>query len=179
MLYRREVVDVVLLWNDDYSAGVLTGGSLNARTSVSQTLFLSLVKSNTSLLEVFHYVSVCILFGDCAESAGSEHVLRSEEHFRVLVHLALYVSGEVQIDIGRLVPLETEEGLKRYVVSVAYHRRAAFGAVFRRYVKARADRAVRYKFRVEAFRTPVMRRKGIDFGNACHRRNERRADRAS
>ena len=88
------------------------------------------------------------------------------------MYLTLNVSGEVQVYIRRLLAVEAEESLERYIVSVLIHRLSAHGAVLIREVKAGAHRAVGHKFGMTAVRAAVVRRKRVYLGNSAHGRNE-------
>ena len=92
---------------------------------------------------------------------------------------SLHLAREVEVDIGRFVSLEAEEGFKRDFVAVAFHFLAALGAFLNRKVKARAVFAVKEKFAVLTFHTVIMRREGVNLGYTAEVSNERRADRAS
>ena len=94
--------------------------------------------------------------------------------------LRLIFAREVKVDIGGLfISRETEEGLKRDIKAVLPHERAALGAVFRRHVRSAAVRSVGYEFRVSALGADIVRRQGVDLGDAGHIGNDRRADAAS
>ena len=85
----------------------------------------------------------------------------AEQLLGVPVGAGLVFSGEVQVNIRRLVPLKAQERLKGNVVTVLVHMRPADGAVLFRHIKARAIRAVGNKFAVLAFGADVMGRQRI------------------
>ena len=80
----------------------------------------------------------------------------------------LVLIGEVKVNIRRFIAVESEEGLKRDIVSVTVHIRTAVRTVLRRQVKARAVFAVQQKFAVFALGAHIMWRKRIYLGDTCH-----------
>ena len=58
------------------------------------------------------------------------------------MNLALHVTREVKVDIGRFVAVEAKEGLEGDIVTVLIEPLATDGASLIGKVKARADRAV-------------------------------------
>ena len=75
--------------------------------------------------------------------------------------------------------MESEECLKRYLVTVADVSGSAFRAILVGKVEARTHLTVSEELAVLALRASVMRRKRIDLRNTRHGRDEGRADRAS
>src|SRR5690606_1275679 len=90
--------------------------------------------------------------------------------------LWLIFPGEVQVDIGNLVPFKAEECFKWYVMTVFTVHGATVRALLIGKVIATSDRTVGKKFGVMAVRTNIMGLKWIDFGNLEHRRDKRRAN---
>ena len=95
------------------------------------------------------------------------------------MRFALIFAGEVEVNIGRFVAVEAEEGFKRNFMPVANHIRAAVRAILFRHIKARAVLVVGVEFGIFALRATVVRRQGVHFGNPRHGRHERRADRTT
>ena len=179
MLYRCEVIDIVLRGYNYDTSGMLTCSTLDTDESGHHMRELSLRYLYLSLLEVLVYVAPRRLICESTDSARAEHVSLTEELLGVLVDSALYVTREVKVDIGRLVTLKSEEGLKGDIVSVLIHPLAALGTLFVRQVKAGAHRAVCEELAVATLGTSVVRRQGVNLGDTRHRRYEGRAYRAT
>ena len=142
VLYGSEVIDIVVVGNNNHAARMLTGGALDAHTAVNNALYLSGVCDNALVLIILLRETECRLVGDCRDCSGFENVVLAEEFYSVPVRLRLVFAGEIQVDIGRFISLETEEGLKRNIMSVTDKRRAAFRTVLRRQVVTRTHFAV-------------------------------------
>ena len=158
VLYRREVVDLVIVRHNDHSARVLRRGALYSGAAYRKALHLCVVEFNAALLAVLLYEAICCLILNCGNSTRLEHVILAEQFFGVAVYLTLDLAGEVQVDIRRLVSLEAKERFKRYIVAVADHINAAVRTVFLGEVESRAYRAIGYELVVAALRAAVMRR---------------------
>ena len=85
------------------------------------------------------YVTVCGLFGNRTCGSRLEHVLASEKCLGVFMSGGLILAREVEVDIGLLIAVEAEEGLKRDIVAVAVHRLAAIRADGIRHVASGAS----------------------------------------
>ena len=132
-----------------------------------------------ALLGVFFHVAERGLVRDRGDRAGLKDVLAAEQRLGVAVRAALVLAGEVEVDIRRLVAVEAEERLERDRVPVAVEVAAAARALLRGQVEAREIGAVRDELAVLAVRADVVRLERVDFRNAGHRRDERRADGAA
>lgn len=95
------------------------------------------------------------------------------------MYLALNLAREVKVYIRRFVSVESEERLKRYVVTVAPQLLSAYRTYRIGKVKPRTDMIGIRKIAVPAFRAVIVRRQGIDLRYSRHRSNERRPDRPS
>src|SRR5690606_39873307 len=84
------------------------------------------------LFRIFLHVTVSRLLRDGGNRPRPVHVIFSEQLLRVLVGPRLVFPREVQVDIRRLVPLKSQEGLKGNVVAVLPHLRAALGTIDRK-----------------------------------------------
>ena len=130
-------------------------------------------------LKVLHYIAECGFIRKCSESSRAESFSLSEKHLCKSVGISLYVTGKVEVDIGRFVSVESEKRLERNIMSVTDHFRAALGAVFLGQVKAGADFALYKEFAVTAFRAAVMWGKRIDLCYSRHCRGKGRAYRTA
>ena len=179
VLHRAEVVDLLALRDDDHAARVLARRALDAGAGDRKALFLRLVQRAPALLGVFFHVAERGLVRDRGDRAGLKDVLAAEQRLGVAVRAALVLAGEVEVDIRRLVAVEAEERLERDRVPVAVEVAAAARALLRGQVEAREIGAVRDELAVLAVRADVVRLERVDFRNAGHRRDERRADGAA
>ena len=179
VLNRCEVLGVIACRNNDHSAGVLTGRSLNSRTALCQSVLLGTVYRYTLDLKPFFNKAVSSLVGNSADCAGLKCMINSEKLLGVSVSIELIFTAEVKVNIGLFISLESKECFKRNIVTVTVHRNSAVRAILRRQVITRTDRTVHEKFRVLTFFTYIVRRQRVNLGNTCRMGNERRADRTS
>ena len=179
VLHGAEIRDVLILRDDDEAAGVLAGRALDADAAEREAVHLRLRQGLAALLEILEHIAIGRLFGQRADRAGAEHVIRAEELFCVFVRLALIFAREVQVDIRHLVAAETEEGFKRNIEPILAQLRAALGAHLVRHIRAAAKARAGVKVRILALRADIVRRERIDLRDAGEIRHERRADAAS
>ena len=118
VLYRAEIIDLVFLRHDHNAAGMLSRRAADADTAAGQSIDLGAVEADPLPFQVFHDKSVCRLVSQCADGPGTEHVLRTEQLFGVLVYLTLHLTGKIKVDIRRLVAVKSEERLKGDVMPV-------------------------------------------------------------
>ena len=83
---------------------------------------------------------------------------------------------EVQIDIGYLVSIETEEGFKRNILPVFAELVATVWTILVRHIKTRSIRTVCDEFTILALAADIVRRKWIDLGDPNHGRNKAGSD---
>ena len=72
--------------------------------------------------------------------------------------IGLMFTGKVQVNIRRLIPIESQKGFKWNIVSILFIAGAADGTVFFRQVKARADLTLCEKLAVFAVGAVIVRR---------------------
>ena len=161
MLYRREVVHLVIIRHNDHSARVLRRGALYSGAADGKTLHLGVVEFDPTLLAVLLHKAVCGLVLYCGNGACLEYMVLAEEFFCIAMYLTLDFTREVQVDIRRLIALESEERFERDIMAVAYHINSAVRAVLLGEVKSGADGTVRYELVVTALGAAVMRRQRI------------------
>ena len=179
MLYRAEIVNIVCSRYNNHTAGVLTCGSLNSRTTDCKTLFLSLVHYKTSLLCKLLNEAECCFFGYCRNCSRFEHIILTEELFRVTVRFWLILTAEVKVDIRHFVAFKAKKCFKRNFVTFLIHKSTAFGTVFWRHIKAWAVTTVCDELAVFAVWTYIVRTKRINLRNTGHSSYEGRTYRSS
>ena len=151
---------------------MLPGRALDPDAVIDKPLNLRLVDGYPLLLKVLHDVTVNRLVSKRTDRSGTENVLRTEKLFCVLVYLALNLAREVKVYIRRFVSVESEERLKRYIVTVPLHYMSAARAVLLGQVETGADRAVLDKFGIAALGAAVMRGQRVYLCNSRHRCDE-------
>ena len=180
ILDRREVIDIHVGRNNDDAARMLTGRPLDALAAGGQTLTLG---TGHALDAFFFAITADVaerrFLCDCGDRAGTEDVILTEDLAGKQMGGRLIVAREVQVDIRDFVAVETEEGLKRNVLSVADHLLTAFRTVLIRQVIAGGIFVGIRPFQMVTVRTDIMRRHRVDFRDTGHRRDERRADRTT
>ena len=181
MLHRAEVPNLVFLWNNHQTAGVLAGGAPDADTPCRQTGFLRPGGSLAPLGQVFFYVAEGGFLRHGADGACPENVGFSEHFDTVSVGFRLIFAGKVQVDIGNLVAAEAEEGLKGNIEAVFLEFRAALGTDGVRQIRAAAVALGNVEGGVLALRVgaAVVGREGVDLGDAGHVGHDGRADGAT
>lgn len=158
---------------------MLSRCALYADTTAGQAVYFRLAEVNLCVrmlfvifVKVLHDISVRRLGRNRTHRSGTENIFLTEKDFGVFMSIALIMPGEVQVDIGRFVTVEAEEGFKRDIVPVIYHFLAAF-TVSVGHIEAGADTAVKEKYAFFAFRAAVMRRQRVDLRNSAESRDER------
>ena len=121
-----------------------------------------------ALLEVLGGEAVGRLFRKAGNGAGAVDVALAEKLLDVGVGARLVLAGEVEVDIGHLVALEAQEHLEGDVKAVLGQLVAADLAVFVRQVHAHAGQLRRGEEHLVTVVAAVMRRQGVDLGDAAH-----------
>ena len=134
MLYRAELIYILILWNYHKSAGMLSCGPLYSGTSLHQSVHFGIMQGKVMILNISFYISESRFIRKGSNGTGFKHMTLSKEHFCVGMGLLLVFSGEVKVDIWFLIPVESKECLKWYVMSVFFHHCAALGAGLIRHV---------------------------------------------
>ena len=147
---------------------MLPCGTLDPHTACHQPVNLRTVHGNPLVFQIVQNIPVCGLVRQCADGTGLEGFSGTEQHFRKLMGISLYVAGEVQVNIRGFVSLEAQEGFKRNIVSVPFQRGAAFRAVFLRQVEPGTDFPAFQKLIPLALGAAVVGRQRIDSGDPCH-----------
>ncbi len=126
ILERRKIVDVHIARADHDAGRMLTGICLDPDDAGRNFFQVNIVAGNPHDFGVFFRDAVRVFLLQSGNGPGAEDIVAPEEFFRVLVRDALVVTGgEIEVDIGNFVAVESEEDGKRNVVSVFGKRRAA------------------------------------------------------
>ena len=117
------------------------------------------------------------LVRQCADGSGAEGMTRAENHLGVIMGMALVLTGEVQVDIRLLIPLESKESLEGNVKSLFIQRMSADRTNLVGHVTAGTTAVGLYlvgiKIHIVALRTDVVGAQGIYLGDIRHGRHER------
>ena len=178
VLDGAEIFDIQIVRHDDEAAGVLTRRAAHADAARRQAVDLGIARGDAVFLDVFFDEAVGRFFRERTDRARAEHLGLSEHLDRVRVCARLIFAREVQVDIRHLAAAVAKKGLKRNIEAVLDVFRAADGAHLVGHIRAAAVLAA-VELHVAAFGAAIVRRQGVDLGDARHIRHERRADRAS
>ena len=124
---------------------------------------------NTLFLKEFLHIAKGRFIGHCLNGTGTVYVVLAKQNFRVLMRHGLVCTGEVQVDIRHLVPIEPQEYGEWYVVAVLNKRCTADRTVHIRQVIAAAVGTIGNKFAVLAMRATPVRRQGVNLRYPRHR----------
>src|SRR5699024_8396788 len=123
--------------------------------------YLTVTLPAASLFIVILHEPECGLIGQSADCPGTEGLPFPENDFRIFVCLALIVSGEIEVNVRLLIPLESKESLKRNIKSIFDQRCTADRTFFIFHIPSASSGKFLYFFRVKVtvmtVRTIVMR----------------------
>ena len=177
MLHRREFFDFLSFGEDDDASWVLARSPADAGTSLNDPVDLAVSLMLSSLLKVIFYIAVSRLFRQGTDGSGLEGLPFSEDHLCIFMGVRLIFPGKVQVDIGFLISLESQESLKRDIKTFFFHFCSTVRTVPVRHVAAGHTAEFlhfrRIKVTVFALRTDIMRRKRIYLCNSRHGCRER------
>ena len=179
VLYRTKLVNLVVIGHDDDAARMLAGGSLHPGAVLGQPVRFEFIDRPLPFFEKFHYVAVGGLVCHRTYGTSLEYILFAEDGAYILVGYRLVFPGEVQVDIGFLVPVETQEGCERNGEAVTDQRCAAVRAVLFRHVDTAVVKVHVPPLQVVAVRTHIMGFQRIYFGDPRHGGRKRRSYGAS
>ena len=139
VLDRSEVLSLFIVRHNDHSTRVLAGCALYSDAALDESVLLRTLNSHAFFIEPLLDEAIGGLIGESTDCTCLENVLGAEKGLGILMRLRLEIAGEVEVDIGLFIAVETEECFKRNIVTVADERFAANFTVLRRQVEARAD----------------------------------------
>ena len=180
VLDGREHVDVLVLGHDDDARRVLARGHLHVEAALAQPLDLRPAQGLTRDLGVVVHALKALLLRDAGDGARPVGVVLAEHLLHVLVGPVLVLAGEVEVDIGGLVPLEAQEDLEGDLEPVLFEGGAADGAGLVGQIDAGVVlQGVDVKVAVLAVGAHVVGRQGVHLGDARHGGHEGAAHGAS
>ena len=180
VLNRRIVEYVVLFRYDDDTAGMLSRGDLDVLTALRDSLPLGFSKHLSRLLLVLAHVVKRRALRYSADRTRAERMPATKHLLDVLMRRRLIFAGEVQVDIRRLISVETKENLKRDVESHLVVARAADGAIPIWHVDSTEIlQPINLEIAVLAVRADIVRLQRVDLRDARHGRDKRGADRTA
>ena len=174
-----KLADVVLLGQHHDAAGVLARGALDAHAARRQSFLVRAARMDAALLQILGGKAVGRLFRKAGNGAGAVDVALAEKLLDVGMGARLILAGEVEVDVGHLVALEAEEHLEGDVKAVLGQLVAADLAVFVRQVHAHAGQLRGGEEHLVAVVAAVVRRQGVDLGDAAHGGHEAGANAAA
>ena len=119
VLDRAEIVNLHIAGNDDQTAGVLTGGTLDAHTALGQPVVLRRRRRGCPAPpDTFSHSQRRSFPPRCRWFRHGTHGSRRTVQYGIAVGLGLIFAGEVQIDIRHLVAAKAQESLKRNIEAV-------------------------------------------------------------
>ena len=174
ILNRCKILNCIFIRNNNHTAGVLTGSTLNACATYCQTVNLCLWSSSkqSALVKIFHNIAIGSLVGNSCHSTCLEHIFLTKKLLCISMRPRLILAREIKVNIRLLIAVKSKEGFKRNFVAVTLHRYMAIRTVLRRKVKARAVFSVQEKFAVLTFSAIIVRSKRINLGNTAHMSSE-------
>ena len=136
ILDRRKVIDLTFARDHNNAARMLTRRNFDALNALAQIHGAVFSDIQAVILAIMPYqgnrLFVCIaLDGACLKG-----VIPTEHFFQISMSTGLILAGKVKVDIRLLIALKAQEGRKRDVLAVTFHRRTTFRAVFGRQIKA-------------------------------------------
>ena len=179
MLNGAEIEYFIILRDYNYAAGVLTGGLFDSQTSLNKAVDFRFGFMQTVFFAIVLDVTVNRFILHAGDGPRTEGMPFAEHFFREMMRDRLIVSRKIEVYIGGLIALEAEEDLKGDIVALLFELCTAYGAILIGKIYAAAGMLFELEFGILAVGAEIMRRQRVDFRNAEHSRNERRADGAA
>src|SRR5699024_9036439 len=109
ILYRREIVYIHVIRNNDDSARMLSRRPFDTRAAQYKPVDFGTSPLQSIIVQIAFDITECRLLGGSADCAGAEHLVLTEQHFCIVVCLRLIVTAEVEVDIRHFVTFEAQE----------------------------------------------------------------------
>ena len=156
ILDRCKVINIHVVRDNNDSARVLSSRPLDSGSSLRQTLNFCVSVELPVVALIALDKSIGRLSRNGTNSTSPKGILRTKDIPHVQVGAWLIFSGEVQVNIGYLVPVKSKESLKWNILTVLAQLAAALWTVLIRHIKARTIGAVRDELAVLAFATDIV-----------------------
>ena len=179
ILDRSKVIDIHIVWNNNDSPWVLTSCPFDPSCTKSQALDLGIAVVLAKITLIALHKTVSSLSCDRTYRSCPKGIFFPKDIPNIQVGTRLVFPGEVQIDIGYLVPIETKEGFKRNILPIFAELVATVWTILVRHIKTRSIRTVCDELTVLALATNIVRRKRINLGDPNHGRDKTGSDRST
>ena len=177
ILDRCKVINIHVVRDNNDSTRVLSSRPLDSGSSLRQTLNFGVPIELPVVALVALDKSIGSLSRNGTNGTSPKGILSTKNIPHVQVSARLILSGEVQINIGYLVPVKTKEGLKWNILTVLAQLVTTLWTVFIRHIKARTIGTICDELAVLAFATDIVGRQRINLGNPNHGRDKAGSDR--
>ncbi|MNN19875.1 hypothetical protein D3C81_1331310 [compost metagenome] len=163
----RNIFNLNVIRNYDNTAWMLTRASLHSGTTGCETIQLSSAPMLLMLFFIFFGKAECCFLSDCTYCSRPEHIFLTKHNLCKIVGLRLILTGEVKIDIGNLITLKTEEGLKRNILSFSLKFITTIRTILIRQVKSTRNATIKEPFTMLTIwiQTNVVSRQRVNLGN--------------
>ena len=151
-----KVINIHVVRDNNDSARVLSSRPLDSGSSLRQTLNFGVPIELPVVALVALDKSIGRLSSNGTNGSSSKGIFLTKDIPHVQVGARLILSGEVQINIGYLVPVKSKEGLKRNILPIFAEFVATLWTVLIRHIKTRTIGAVRNELAVLAFATDIV-----------------------
>ena len=158
ILDRCKVINIHVVRDNNDSARVLSSRPLNSGSSLRQPLNFCVPVELPVVALIALDKSIGRLSRNGTNGPSPKGILRTKDIPHVQMGARLILSGEVQVNIGYLVPIKSKEGLKRNILTVLAQLVTALWTVLIRHIKTRTIGAVRDELAVLAFATDIVGR---------------------
>ena len=160
-LNRRKRVDLLSHRQNDDTARMLSRGTPHAHTALDDPVDLTVPFPVPALFIIVFHITISCLIRQRTDGSRPEGLSLSENNLRIIVGMALVLTGEVQVDIRLLISLKSKERLKWNVVSVLFQHGPTHRAFLIRHITSGHTGVFLYLFRIKigimAFGAVIMR----------------------
>ncbi len=126
MLHRSKGIDLLAKRQYDDTARMLPGTPPDPRTSKHDPVDLALTLPLPPLGKIILHIAERRLIRQRSNGSRAICLTGSKDNLCILMRKALIITGEIQVDIRLLIPLESQECLKGDIKPILLKRLAAF-----------------------------------------------------
>ncbi|GFI61970.1 hypothetical protein IMSAG049_01141 [Clostridiales bacterium] len=165
---------VLISWYYHKSARMLARCPFYSLAAAHKSVHFCIMQRNVVLLHIFLHISIGGFVCQSSYCSSLKNMPFAKKRFRIVMRLLLILPRKVKVNVRFLVPVKSKKCFKWYVVSIFFKHCSAHRAFFVRHINSRASlekyllNLIRFKIRILAVRTYIVRRKGIYLSNACH-----------